>query len=343
MAHKRGRGDQNHMEREHSPARSVHDDFQRSKKIKLECISSSSSPISDPCTATVPVPQPSTVTDVQSTPVGSTPATKPRLSVTANGFRVNSFNIHRLLITCLMVAAKFTSDLFYSNARYAKVGGLSLLELNQLELEFLFTTRFELNVKVEELQRVGNALLKYKNIRSARAQRQQQAMATNQPKQQTPQASQASQAVHKSHQSSHGHLINTTVTTDIANPSLQRKASRLWVPSPTSPKRGPMSDNSAVSIPSTSSTSSSSSTSITAATPTGGHEPNVGGTTVVVAIETGSQRAQLLSPPEEKQSWNGADIQENAERIDQTPSRTQTQLSSFAEATSESTSISESL
>ncbi|KAG9321254.1 hypothetical protein KVV02_001450, partial [Mortierella alpina] len=63
----------------------------------------------------------------------------------ANGFRVNSFNIHRLLITCLMVAAKFTSDLFYSNARYAKVGGLSLPELNQLELEFLFTTKFELN------------------------------------------------------------------------------------------------------------------------------------------------------------------------------------------------------
>ncbi|KAF9277949.1 hypothetical protein BGZ68_008897 [Mortierella alpina] len=82
---------------------------------------------------------------------------------TANGFRVNSFNIHRLLITCLMVAAKFTSDLFYSNARYAKVGGLSLPELNQLELEFLFTTKFELNVKVDELQRVGNALLSFRD------------------------------------------------------------------------------------------------------------------------------------------------------------------------------------
>ncbi|KAF9986708.1 hypothetical protein BGZ75_001511 [Mortierella antarctica] len=81
----------------------------------------------------------------------------------ANGFRVNSFNIHRLLITCLMVAAKFTSDLFYSNARYAKVGGLSLPELNQLELEFLFTTKFELNVKVDELQRVGNTLLSFRD------------------------------------------------------------------------------------------------------------------------------------------------------------------------------------
>ncbi|KAF9106417.1 hypothetical protein BGX29_009573 [Mortierella sp. GBA35] len=80
-----------------------------------------------------------------------------------NGFRINSFNIHRLLITSLMIAAKFTSDLFYSNARYAKVGGLALLELNQLELEFLFTSKFELNVKVDELQRVGNSLLQFRD------------------------------------------------------------------------------------------------------------------------------------------------------------------------------------
>ncbi|KAG0320255.1 hypothetical protein BGZ99_004637 [Dissophora globulifera] len=99
------------------------------------------------------------------------PATTPAIAAvetqspttSTNGFQINSFNIHRLLITCLMVAAKFTSDHFYSNARYAKVGGLSLLELNQLELEFLFTTKFELNVKVNELQRVGNAILQFRD------------------------------------------------------------------------------------------------------------------------------------------------------------------------------------
>ncbi|KAF9918724.1 hypothetical protein BX616_006430, partial [Lobosporangium transversale] len=50
----------------------------------------------------------------------ATPPAPPCTAATDNGFRLNSFNIHRLLITCLMVAAKFTSDLFYSNARYAK-------------------------------------------------------------------------------------------------------------------------------------------------------------------------------------------------------------------------------
>ncbi|KAG0260793.1 hypothetical protein BG011_001632 [Mortierella polycephala] len=99
-----------------------------------------------------------------------TPATVP---TAPNGFRINSFNIHRLLITCLMVAGKFTSDLFYSNARYAKVGGLSLGELNQLELEFLFTTKFELNVKVDEIQRVGNALLQFRDQQMVPAMLQQ--------------------------------------------------------------------------------------------------------------------------------------------------------------------------
>ncbi|KAF9935246.1 hypothetical protein BGZ67_003464 [Mortierella alpina] len=179
----------------------------------------------------------------------------------ANGFRVNSFNIHRLLITCLMVAAKFTSDHFYSNVRYAKVGGLSLLELNQLELEFLFTTRFELNVKVEEIQ---------------------------------------------------------------------RKVSRYWVPSPTSPKSGPMSDGQA-----TSTSLSSTSTSITTISASERDESSsVSTTTVVVAVESGTQRAQLLSPPEERQNWKGADIQENAEWIDQTLAQDQaSQSSSIATAT----------
>lgn len=68
----------------------------------------------------------STTVDAHSTPGGATPAPTPKMTAAPNGFRVNSFNIHRLLITCLMVAAKFTSDLFYSNARYAKVNNNSI-------------------------------------------------------------------------------------------------------------------------------------------------------------------------------------------------------------------------
>ncbi|CAL9236947.1 unnamed protein product [Arabidopsis halleri] len=59
---------------------------------------------------------------------------------------INSFNVHRLLITSVMVAAKFLDDLYYNNAYYAKVGGISTKEMNFLELDFLFGLGFELNV-----------------------------------------------------------------------------------------------------------------------------------------------------------------------------------------------------
>ncbi|ESQ39108.1 hypothetical protein EUTSA_v10001641mg [Eutrema salsugineum] len=59
---------------------------------------------------------------------------------------INSFNVHRLLITSVMVSAKFLDDLYYNNAYYAKVGGISTKEMNLLELDFLFGLGFDLNV-----------------------------------------------------------------------------------------------------------------------------------------------------------------------------------------------------
>ncbi|XP_059633821.1 cyclin-U4-1 [Cornus florida] len=59
---------------------------------------------------------------------------------------INSFNVHRLLITSVMVAAKFMDDMYYNNAYYAKVGGISTKEMNFLEVDFLFGLGFHLNV-----------------------------------------------------------------------------------------------------------------------------------------------------------------------------------------------------
>jgi hypothetical protein len=46
-------------------------------------------------------------------------------------------NVHRLLITIVMVAAKLRDDIYYSNAYYASIGGVTLKELNALEAEML--------------------------------------------------------------------------------------------------------------------------------------------------------------------------------------------------------------
>ncbi|XP_073028447.1 cyclin-U4-1-like [Primulina eburnea] len=60
--------------------------------------------------------------------------------------QINSFNVHRLLIASVMVSAKFMDDMYYNNAYYAKVGGISTREMNFLEVDFLFGLGFHLNV-----------------------------------------------------------------------------------------------------------------------------------------------------------------------------------------------------
>ncbi|MBA0611804.1 hypothetical protein Godav_012461 [Gossypium davidsonii] len=62
---------------------------------------------------------------------------------------LTSLSVHRLLITSVMVAAKFMDDQHYNNAYYAKVGGISREEMNRLEMRFLFDLDFQLNVTTE--------------------------------------------------------------------------------------------------------------------------------------------------------------------------------------------------
>lgn len=79
----------------------------------------------------------------------------------AHFFVVDSFNIHRLVIAGVTCASKFFSDVFYTNSRYAKVGGLPLAELNHLELQFLLLNDFRLSVPVEELEAYGTMLVEF--------------------------------------------------------------------------------------------------------------------------------------------------------------------------------------
>ncbi|XP_043692084.1 cyclin-P3-1 [Telopea speciosissima] len=61
---------------------------------------------------------------------------------------LTSLNVHRLIITSVMAAAKFFDDAFFNNAYYAKVGGVSTSEMNRLEMKFLFSLDFRLQVTV---------------------------------------------------------------------------------------------------------------------------------------------------------------------------------------------------
>ncbi|KAL2237903.1 UNVERIFIED_CONTAM: Cyclin-U2-2 [Sesamum indicum] len=63
-------------------------------------------------------------------------------------FRIGARNVHRLLITTIMVASKYVEDMNYINSYFAHVGGLTTNELNKLEVEFLFLMKFKLHVNM---------------------------------------------------------------------------------------------------------------------------------------------------------------------------------------------------
>ncbi|MDI1493257.1 MAG: cyclin-like protein interacting with PHO85 [Ramalina farinacea] len=100
----------------------------------------------------------------------------------AHYFVVDSYNIHRLVMAGVTCASKFFSDVFYTNSRYAKVGGLPLVELNHLELQFLLLNDFRLSIPIEELEAYGTMLVEYyaSEIVSQQQQQQNQTQATQQ-------------------------------------------------------------------------------------------------------------------------------------------------------------------
>ena len=51
-----------------------------------------------------------------------------------------------MIITGMLCAAKFSDDLRLSNKDYARIGGITNIELNRLELIFLETIGFNLSV-----------------------------------------------------------------------------------------------------------------------------------------------------------------------------------------------------
>ncbi|KAJ1277670.1 hypothetical protein BS78_04G021400 [Paspalum vaginatum] len=76
----------------------------------------------------------------------------------AAGVVVYSHTVHRLLITAVMVAAKFMDDRHHNNAYFARVGGVEVAEMNALELRLLFALRFRLNVAPDAFARYCAAL-----------------------------------------------------------------------------------------------------------------------------------------------------------------------------------------
>ncbi|RNF05567.1 CYC2-like cyclin 4 [Trypanosoma rangeli] len=63
---------------------------------------------------------------------------------------VSIYNVHRLMITSALLGAKLRDDVYYSNEYYSRIGGISNVEINKLELRFC--TWLEWDMWVEEAE-----------------------------------------------------------------------------------------------------------------------------------------------------------------------------------------------
>jgi len=84
-----------------------------------------------------------------------------RLIRNNGSFLVNSLNVHRLMITSIMLGAKFFDDQYFNNKYFGSVGGVSCKEINLLEIEFLFMINFNLYVKTETYATYNQRLLNH--------------------------------------------------------------------------------------------------------------------------------------------------------------------------------------
>ncbi|PRW58377.1 cyclin-U4-1 [Chlorella sorokiniana] len=80
--------------------------------------------------------------------------------------RVDALTAHRLMAVGCVVATKFFDDKYYANSHYAQVAGVSLRELNAMELDLLFRLDFRARVDSAEL---AEALTTMEALAAARA------------------------------------------------------------------------------------------------------------------------------------------------------------------------------
>lgn len=62
---------------------------------------------------------------------------------------ISFHNIHKLLALSVMASTKFFDDIHYSNAYWSKFVGIPLRELNNAEIIFLQSLKFDLNIDYE--------------------------------------------------------------------------------------------------------------------------------------------------------------------------------------------------
>lgn len=84
--------------------------------------------------------------------------------ITQKGFILTHMNVHRLFLACVLTSAKFLQDECFKNDYFAKVGGVTLKELNRLEVELLKLISFRLFISEEQYRKISDGLAQHQNV-----------------------------------------------------------------------------------------------------------------------------------------------------------------------------------
>ena len=85
-----------------------------------------------------------------------------RMCITS-GIILNPHNIHRIILGCLLLAIKYNEDLYFTNEQYAKVGGVSIQELNDLEIYSIQLLNFNLFISEDIYEKYIQYISNYSN------------------------------------------------------------------------------------------------------------------------------------------------------------------------------------
>ena len=78
-------------------------------------------------------------------------------------FKITFFNIYKFILISMVLAVKYNEDDFYSSEFYAKLGGITKVELNYMEYEFINLINFNLFIKEELYFKYHDLLLNDEN------------------------------------------------------------------------------------------------------------------------------------------------------------------------------------
>ena len=75
-----------------------------------------------------------------------------RYNLSEPAFALNHLNVHKMLLTALLLAAKYQDDFYYDNKAFEFAGGVNAVHLQQLELELFAKLDYNLFVSHEQFE-----------------------------------------------------------------------------------------------------------------------------------------------------------------------------------------------